>query len=166
MSGMVPPGTGIAPHSFWSWFTKLYPPNDFIYNWQTYAISIAATNAVKTSGNLNIQTPIYAFEFRSDAWVTSTGAKPGFPYGIGIALLSGNDWTFGQWSSGMITGDDPLKSQRTSVPFAWPREVPASTQLTVTVDNTLYASSTSLTVHAGIAGIEPRQRTQSVGRIR
>ncbi len=161
-----PAGIGIAPASFWDWFTRVYNPNDFVYNWQHYLVSITATNAVKTAGNLNIQVPLYAFAFRSHAWVSSSGAKPGFPYGIGIALLSGNDWTFGQWSSETITGDCPLSTTHYDAPFAWPREVPASTQLTVTIDNTLYASSTTLVVHAGIVGIEPRRREQSVGKIR
>jgi hypothetical protein len=149
----------MAPVSFWEWFCAKYPPDDFIYNWQYYYTSIAAgANVANNPGNLNIQVPLFVFSFRSYAWVTATGLSPVFPYGIGIALLSGNDWTFGQWASQIVTGN----GQAYDFPFAWPREVPATTQLTITVNNSFFPGSTPLTVNAGVVGLEPRQRQQSL----
>lgn len=158
MAHSNPPGIGIVPREFWAFLTKYYSPREYVYNWQHYFVSIAASANAKTSANLNVQVPLFAFNFRSKAFITSSGAKPTIPYGIGIALLSGNDWTFGQWESSVITGDDPLASQHADMPFAWPREVPPATQLSITVDNTLNASSVGLTVHAGLVGIECRPR--------
>jgi hypothetical protein len=160
------PGHSSIPATFWEWFCEMYPPNDFVYNWQSYFVAItAAANTASNTNNLNIQMPLFAFVFRSKAVISSTGVPPGYVYGIGIAMSSGNDWTQGQWIANCITGDNQAY-QNSELRYEWPREVPASTQLTVTVNNAIYASSAQLTVHAGLAGLEPRRREQSIGRLR
>lgn len=147
------PSGGPAPVSFWEWFCAVYPPDYFVYNQQHYFVTINVAAANQNAGNLNIQVPIFCFSFRSYFFVTSSGAVPTFPVRIGIALLSGNDWTFGQWAQQVITGAGAAYD----FPFYWPREVPASTQLTITAVNTLNAAA-AITGDAGIVGLEPRRR--------
>ncbi len=149
------PAGGPAPVSFWEWFCAAYPPNLFVYNQQHYFVTINVAGAGSSSGNLSIQVPIFCFSFRSFFFATATGAAPVFPIRLGIALLSGNDWTFGQWAQQVITGAGAAYD----FPFYWPREVPASTQLTITAVNTLNAAI-AMTGDAGIVGLEPRRREQ------
>lgn len=142
----------LAPVTFWEWFGRTYPPDQFVYNTQFFMTTIKAGTTAITPGILVIQTPLFAFSFRSFGFVTGTGAAPTFPYRIGIALGSGNDWTFGQWSSQIVTGN----GTSSGFDFVWPREVAASTQLSVSIDNTLNAGQ--ITVDAGLVGLEPRRR--------
>ena len=155
--GVSPRMAASAPVSFWEWFCTVYPPMHFIYNEQFYFVTISpAASAASTTGNLSIQVPIFAFGFRGRVWSTYDGQPPTFPVRAGIALLSGNDWTFGQWDPAVLTGTNGTFS--TDYRFEWPREVPASTQLTITINNTL--NSQALTGDWGIFGLEPRRRDQ------
>lgn len=158
---MEAPLNAMAPQSFWDWFCSIYPPDEFLFNWQHYFVQLAsAPSAANNSAQLAIQVPLFVFEFRSKTWVSGTGAAPTFPVFTGISLLSGNDWTYGQWAESLITG----AGGQTPSPFRfpWPREVPPSTNLTVTVNNSL--NNVAMTGHYGVVGIEPRRRDESVSR--
>lgn len=144
----------MAPATFWEWFCRVYDPNEYVYNWQFYFLTLKPGAGASVGATINIQVPIFAFEFRSKFWFSSNGAVPTFPYRIGIAMQSTNDWTFGQWASPVITGD---QGQSMDYRFAWPREVPASTNLTITVNNALNGAN-ALEGDAGIVGLEPRKR--------
>lgn len=141
-----------APVSFWEWFCAVYPPDEFVYNQQHYFVTIKPASQKSATGNLSIQVPIFCFSFRTFFWRSDNGAAPTFPVRVGIALLSGNDWTFGQWAQQTITGAGGAYD----FPFYWPREVPASTQLTITADNTLNTQESD--GDCGIVGLEPRRR--------
>jgi len=154
------PGGAYAPATFWEWFASVYPPDKFIYNWQYYFTTIRALGGAPGNGNLNIQVPLFVMGFRSQFWNVVTGAVPPFPIRIGIALLSGNDWTFGQWSQAVITGAG--LGQPYDV-YPWPREVPASTQLSITISNTLNPAI-SIEGDCGVVGLEPRRRDQPIIR--
>jgi hypothetical protein len=147
--------------SFWEWFCSLYPPDEYVYNTQHYFATIKPAASSSSTGTLSVQVPLYAFGFRSKGINTTGGAAVSIPYRIGIALLSGNDWTFGNWFAPVITGD----GQAYEYTFYWPREVPASTQLTVTIDNTINNTAGGITVDAGIVGLEPRKRDVPIERM-
>lgn len=149
------PALSTAPVSFWEWFCRKFPPDEFVYNWQAVFVRItAAIGVASNSQPLNVQIPLFVFTWRSFGWQTVTGAAPTFPYGIGLAMQSGNNWTSGNFAAQTMTG----QGQPYDFTFPWPREVPASTQLTQTVDNSLNA--VGLTVDGGIWGLEPRRRTE------
>lgn len=146
-----------TPLSFLEWLASVYPPDEYVFNQQWYGVSIAAAaSASQATGNINVQVPIFVMGFRSKGIITATGAAPAYPYRIGIAHASGNDWTYGQWLAGVVTGD----AQFEEMPFYWPREVPEATQLTVTVNNAQYA--TAITVDAAVVGLEVRKRNQPI----
>lgn len=146
-----------VPSSFFEWLGGTYPADEFIYNQQWYGVSVAATasNAAAT-GNISVANAMFVMGFRSKGIITATGAAVTYPYRIGIQHASGNDWTFGQWLSSVVTGDGAYQENQ----FYWPREVSDATQLTVTVNNALFA--TAITVDAVIVGIEVRRRSQPV----
>lgn len=149
-----------APANFWEWFHSVYPPDEFLYNTQELGVTIAVGANTTNTGQIVVQTPLWVFSFRSVAVVTSTGVAPTIAYRIGIAHSSSNDWTSGQWMSSIVNGTATVPD----LPFPYPREVPASTQLAVTVLNTVNSSSSAITVDASIIGIEPRRRNEIIRR--
>lgn len=161
------PTGALAAASWQEWVNSVYPPDHFMLNWQLYGVTIAVSGAtgssgggVTTTGNISIQVPSFCYAFRSIGFVTSNGSTTlSGIYRIGIALASANDWTNTQWASQCVTGNGVATNDMT---FPWMREIPASTQLTVTVVNPL--NTAGLTVDASIAVIEPRRRNEPIRR--
>lgn len=164
--GYVPPPSGhlAVPQTWWEWIWSVYDPDKYIIQPQSHGVTIPVT--ANTAGNArNIQVPVkfFCFRFSTYAIIAATGAVPTWPYRVGIKNGTGNDWTDGQWMSGLITGDYRHLFQ---VERSWaaPRELGENEVVTVTVDNNLNAASEALTLDAVIEGYEVRTRNQPIPR--
>lgn len=162
MVGPQPQGA-IAPASWWEWIASHYPPDEFLYNWQAFGsgIVLAGAGQANAGGNFNFQVPTFVYRFITRSWITASGAIPAFPVLIGLAMSSSNDWLNGTWPESTVSGgmSGTGQTQPTDVGnFPWPREVSRSTQLALTVNNSLNAAVPVSCV--GILwGLEMRQRT-------
>ena len=149
--------------TFWEFLCRRYPARDHLYNTQFYPVSFAVATTGLPQGLIQVQYPAFMFEFRTKGF-TATGGNPGVPYEVGLSMQSGSDWLSsiqpggGQALSELWTGDfRGAVGTQLNFTFAWPRECPPNTNLTVTINNS-FAGSAAITVHASLIGIEVRKR--------
>lgn len=152
----------LSPQAWIEWAWSVYNPDQYIIQWQGYGVTIAATLAAVTTGNIQVPQPFYCFGWRSSSFVTATGAKPTVPYRIGIANAANNDWTNGQWLAPITSGDN-LAAAMFFQDWISPREVSQNEVLTVTVANNL-ANAVTISVDTVLWGYEVRQRNQPITR--
>ena len=159
----VVPGTIDAPATFWEYLTTEYPPEEFMYNWQPNFVNVTATaGQARVGQNINVNVPLFVFVFRSRAVRTDTFGQPGWVYFVGIAHSASNEWTSGEWCSEIVTGD--LRGNgMLDFTYPWPREVKPTTQLGVTVNNSL--GTAGIRVTGLVAGLEVRRRNNPLDQM-
>lgn len=159
----------IGYSNFWQFLARHYPPQRFRYNTRHYPVAFAAGTAATIplpTGLIQVQRPLFVFEFRINGFVTATALPSPAHYDVGLSMQSGSDWLSssvpggGQVMVDIFSGDLRGVAGSAGVvryPFPWPRECPPNTNLTVTVNNSHFGA-VPLTMHASVWGIEIRAR--------
>lgn len=155
--GIAPPAPSgvIAPASWWEFYFHTYPLEKYVPIPRTLGGRVACGANTTNAANIVLTINCFAYSMRVAAFVTATGALPTIAYAVGWQDTAGVNYTGGQWNAKTF-GD--AGTALTDFPFPLPWELPAQTQLSVNVDNTLNAGSAAITVDFTLEVIEPRVR--------
>ena len=163
--GLQPPAPSgvIAPASWWEFYFHTYPLNEFVPIPRTLGVRVACGANTSNSAPIAITINCFAYAMRISSFVTATGLAPTIAYAAGWSDASGVNYTGGNWN-GKTFGDalDAL----TDYPFPMPWELPAQTQITCAVDNTLNAGSAAISIDFTLQVIEPRVRNVALFKAR
>lgn len=149
------PSGVLAPASWWEFYFHTYPLEQYIPIPRTLGVRVACGANQLNTGPIVASINCFAYAMRVASFVTATGLVPTIAYAVGWQDTAGTNYTLGNWNA-KTTGD--AFTALTDFPWPVPLELPAQSQITATVDNTLLAGSAAITVDFTLMVIEPRVR--------